>query len=239
VIEDCGDGWWRAYGVNNTVGRVPANYFEVLPNNEEQPAGEEGYSYEYSAEGYDYNSAPAEGGSEHVETQQPASTPEQSAQPEKPAPAQPANPPIATSPAYVEQMKCWGDILETQKQEKQKLERQIADSELSLNNLRKEAFFFKQLDFILQEVLKLETEMDLDLDASVQFQRTQLALSRVLHPISFFSPFFFYSFFFYPFFSIPFLFGRHANFLLCLSKQQRSLTCFACRIFVIKLPPIS
>lgn len=173
MIEDYGDGWWRAYGVNNTMGKVPANYFEVLPNNEEEQPADGGYSYEYSAEGYDYNGGTAgeEGaGQDASTTTPPAQQPATPAEPSK----------IAESPAYAEQMKCWGDILETQKQEKQKLERQIADSELSLRNLRKEAFYFKQLDFLLQEVLKLETEMDLDLDASVQFQRTQLALSRVL-----------------------------------------------------------
>ena len=181
MIEDCGDGWWRAYGTNNNTGRVPANYFEVLPNNEEEQPADEAYAYEYSADGYDYNTeATGEGTIEPEETPQPASTPAQ--QPAQPAhPAHPAHPPIADSPAYAEQMKCWGDILETQKQEKQKLERQISDAELSLTNLRKEAFYFKQLDFILQEVLKLETEMDLDLDASLQFQRTQLALSRVCY----------------------------------------------------------
>jgi hypothetical protein len=181
VIEDYGDGWWRAYGAN-TAGKVPANYFEVLPNTEEQPADESGYSYEYAAEGYEYGGGATGEAGESAETQPPlATTSAQSTQPSQPAAQStpPAQPQISSSPAYAEQMKCWGDILETQKQEKQKLERQIADSELSLTNLRKEAFYFKQLDFILQEVLKLETEMDLDLDASVQFQRVQLALSRV------------------------------------------------------------
>lgn len=85
---------------------------------------------------------------------------------------------MAASPEYQEQMKCWGDILQSQKDEKQKLEKQIAEMQATLFNIRKEAFYFKQFDFLLQEVLKLETEMDLDLDASIQYQRAQLALAR-------------------------------------------------------------
>lgn len=164
MIEDCNDGWWRAY-TETATGRVPANYFEILPSNEQQEGATTGEEYFVeSQDAYDYNNT----------TDAPQHAPP------------PANP-IADTPEYKEQMKMWGDLLQSQKEEKIKLEKQIAELQGGVVNLRKEAFYFKQFDFLLQEVLKLETEMDLDLDSSIQFQRAQLALSRVCYasPFSF------------------------------------------------------
>ncbi len=136
VIEDCGDGWWRAYTETGT-GRVPANYFEVLSDNTTN-----------------------DNTNNHNTNNYPSNT-------------------VIDAESYTEQITCWGDILASQKEEKQKLEKQIGELQASLEASRKGAFYFKQFDFLLQEVLKLETEMDLDLDASLHFQRAQLALSRV------------------------------------------------------------
>lgn len=102
---------------------MPANYFEVLPDNTEAGAeatGEEGYSYEYAADGYDYN-----GGGADDQVQPAASESPPSSTPSSPPLTQSQHPPISESPAYIEQMKCWGDILQSQKDEKAKLEKQV------------------------------------------------------------------------------------------------------------------
>lgn len=167
---------------------MPANYFEVLPDNTETGAeatGEEGYNYEYDAGGYDYDGG---GTDDHQQTQQPADAdplpPSSSSTPSSPPPpSSNQHPPISESAAYIEQMKCWGDILQSQKDEKAKLEKQAAEAEEQLVVHRKAAFYYQQLDYMLHEVLKLMTEMDLDLDASVLFQRAQLAIIRDIKAI--------------------------------------------------------
>lgn len=134
MIEDYGDGWWRAY-TQTSIGKVPANYFEVLSdeNNQGEIGGEgettheggDGYSYDYGAGVYDYNNG---GGGD--DQNQPAgssdslsASPSSSSTPTSPPSQQ--HPPISESPAYAEQMKCWGDILASQKEEKLKLEKQV------------------------------------------------------------------------------------------------------------------
>lgn len=125
-----------------------------VPANYFEVVANEGYDTTIAApEGYDYN-----GGDD-------TTTPPQRSS-------------IVDSPEFKEQMKCWGDILQSQKDEKNKREKQNSELQSTLGALRKETFHFKQFDFLLQEVLKLETEMDLDLDSSVQYQRVELALSR-------------------------------------------------------------
>eukprot|EP01111_Echinosteliopsis_oligospora_P010707 TRINITY_DN3391_c0_g1_i2.p1 TRINITY_DN3391_c0_g1~~TRINITY_DN3391_c0_g1_i2.p1 ORF type:complete len:265 (-),score=80.44 TRINITY_DN3391_c0_g1_i2:162-956(-) len=73
--------------------------------------------------------------------------------------------------------------LTTKKNEMSIYAKQEAELIKKIEDLRKEVFFYKQLDFLQQEVLKVQTELDSDLYASQQLQSASLGVLREMKNI--------------------------------------------------------
>ncbi|EGC30704.1 hypothetical protein DICPUDRAFT_9196, partial [Dictyostelium purpureum] len=194
ITQDYGDGWWEG-DLNGSAGRVPANYFEYITQDQDgqyqygdQGYDQSGYYQDDQQQQYDeqtyYDQQQYDDQGGYYEHQQQECGYDETGSPiDEEKENQRKELLKQKREAYKKEMKELQDNFKSQSESNEKLSSEVEGLENQRDQLEDRIRLLKLLRYIHLEIIKTEIDIDLDSDSSTQSRNTGIVITQDLKSI--------------------------------------------------------